>query len=52
MTKMKHVDRESLALSSSLEFMEIISAARDEVRTGKVIALDVLERKYKIGTRK
>ncbi len=41
---LKHVDRESLALSTNPEFMEIIESARDEFRSGKTLSLDEMKR--------
>jgi len=43
---LRRVDRESLALSRSPEFWRIIETARKEIRAGKTITLEALERKY------
>jgi hypothetical protein len=44
LVSLKNVDRESLALSTSPEFMEIIEAARREFRSGKRLSLDGMKR--------
>ena len=43
---LRKVDRESLALSTSPQFLKIIETARKEVRAGKTISLETLEKKY------
>jgi hypothetical protein len=40
------VDRESLALSTNPRFLKIIETARKEVRAGKTISLEALQKKY------
>lgn len=40
----KHIDRESLALSMSPEFMEIIEQARREVEAGDTVSLEDMKR--------
>jgi PHD/YefM family antitoxin component YafN of YafNO toxin-antitoxin module len=42
------VDRESLALSTNPQFLRIIEAARKEIRTGKTVSLEALEKKYSV----
>jgi len=42
----KNVDRKSLALSTNPQFLRIIENARKEVRAGKVISLEALEKKF------
>jgi PHD/YefM family antitoxin component YafN of YafNO toxin-antitoxin module len=41
---LENVDAESLALSASRAFMEIIEGARSELRTGKTLSLDEMKR--------
>ena len=41
---LKNVDRESLALSTSPEFMQIIEKAREEFKTGKKLSLEEIRR--------
>lgn len=43
---LKNVDKESLALSSSSEFMEIIDAARKEFAVGKTVSLEEMKREF------
>jgi PHD/YefM family antitoxin component YafN of YafNO toxin-antitoxin module len=43
---LKKVDRESLALSTNPQFLTIIKAARKEIRAGKTVSLEVLEKEY------
>src|SRR5688500_17262778 len=45
LVSLRRVDRESLALSTNPQFMRIIEAARKEVRAGKTISLEALEKK-------
>ena len=45
---LRKVDRESLALSTNPQFLRIIQAARNEVRAGRTISLESLERKFGI----
>jgi hypothetical protein len=42
----KNVDRESLALSSSSEFMEIINAARKDFASGIPVSLEEMKREF------
>jgi PHD/YefM family antitoxin component YafN of YafNO toxin-antitoxin module len=44
LVSLKDVDRESLALSTSSEFMAIIEAARGEFRSGKKLSLEEMKR--------
>lgn len=46
LVSLRKVDRESLALSTSRQFLKIIDTARNEVRAGKTISLEALERKF------
>lgn len=48
LVSLRKLDRESLALSTNPEFWRIIETARKEVRTGKTISLEALERKYSV----
>ena len=48
LVSLRKVDRESLALSTNPEFMKIIATARKEVRAGRTISLEALERKVGI----
>ena len=42
---LKHLDRESLALSSSPAFLRIVERARREITTGKSLSLDEMRAK-------
>jgi len=44
LVSLKNVDRESLALSTSPEFIEIIQAAREEFKSGKKLSLEEMKR--------
>jgi hypothetical protein len=46
LVSLRKVDRESLALSMSREFLTIIERARKEIRAGKSISLEAIERKF------
>jgi PHD/YefM family antitoxin component YafN of YafNO toxin-antitoxin module len=46
LVSLRKVDRESLALSTNPQFLKIIETARKEVRAGKTISLEDLQRKY------
>ena len=46
LVSLKKVDRESLALSTNPQFLRIIEAARKEIRAGKTVSLEALEKKY------
>ena len=48
LVSLRKVDRESLALSTNPEFLKIIETARKEIRAGKTIAVDALEKKYRV----
>jgi len=41
---LKNVDRESLALSTSPEFLRLMQAARKEVEKGDVVSLEEMKR--------
>ena len=45
LVSLRKVDREALALSTNPQFLRIIEAARKEVRAGKTISLEALEKK-------
>ena len=44
LVSLKHVDQESLALSTSQEFLRLMQAAREEVERGDVISLEDMKR--------
>jgi antitoxin (DNA-binding transcriptional repressor) of toxin-antitoxin stability system len=44
LVSLRHVDQESLALSTSQEFLRLMQAARDEVERGDVISLEDMKR--------
>ena len=46
LVSLRKVDRESLALSTNPQLLKIIEAARQEVRAGKTISLEAIEKKY------
>ena len=46
LVSLRRVDRESLALSTNPQFLKIIETARKEVRAGKTISLEALQKKY------
>ena len=48
LVSLRKVDRESLALSTNLQFLRIIETARNEIRAGRTISLESLERKFGI----
>lgn len=48
LVSLRKVDRESLALSTNPEFLRIIELARKEVKAGKTISLDALEKKFAV----
>lgn len=43
---LRHVDRESLALSTHPEFLAIIAQARADVRAGRTVSLGTLKQKF------
>ena len=49
LVSLRKVDRESLALSTNPQFLRMIETARKEVRAGKTISLEALEKKYGVG---
>jgi len=44
LVSLKHVDRESLALSTSPDFLRLMQAAREEVERGESVSLDEMKR--------
>ena len=46
---LRKVDRESPALSTNPEFLRIIETSWKEIRVGKTISLEVLEKKFGVG---
>lgn len=46
LVSLRKVDRESLALSTNPQFWRIIETARKEIRAGRTISLEALEKKY------
>lgn len=48
LVSLRKVDRESLALSTNPQFWRIIETARSEIRAGRTIPLEALERKFGI----
>ena len=48
LVSLRKVDRESLALSTNPQFWRIIETARKEIRAGKTITLEALERKFEV----
>ena len=46
LVSLRKVDRESLALSTNPQFLKIIESARKEIRAGKTISLEALQKKY------
>ena len=46
LVSLRKVDRESLTLSTDPQFRKIIEDARDEIRHGRTVSLETLERKY------
>src|SRR5215510_2056468 len=47
LVSLRKVDRESLALSTSPEFLRIIETARKEIRAGQTTSLEEVERKLR-----
>ena len=45
LVSLRRVDRDSLALSTNPEFLNIIETARRDIRAGKTTSLEALERK-------
>jgi hypothetical protein len=52
LVSLRKVDRESLALSTNPQFLKIIESARKEVRSGKTISLESLQKKYGVAPNK
>ena len=48
LVSLRKVDRESLALSTNLQFLRIIDIARKEVRAGKTISIEALQKKFTV----
>ena len=48
LVSLRKVDRESLALSTNPQFWRIIETARKEIRAGKTITLETLEKKFAV----
>jgi hypothetical protein len=48
LVSLRKVDRESLVLSTNPQFLRIIEGARKEVRAGKTISLEALEKKFRV----
>jgi hypothetical protein len=46
LVSLKKVDQESLALSTNPQFLRIKENARKEIRAGKTVSLEALEKKY------
>ena len=46
LVSLRKVDRESLALSTNPAFARIIEKARREIRAGKTISLEAVEKKF------
>ena len=49
LVSLKNVDRESLALSTNPQFLRIIDRSRKEIRAGKTVSLESVERRYRPG---
>ena len=50
LVSLRKVDRESLALSTNPQFLRIIETARKEVRAGRTISFEALQKKYGVRT--
>lgn len=48
LVSLRNVDRESLALSTNPQFLGIIEKARKEIRAGKTVSFESVERKFKL----
>jgi hypothetical protein len=46
LVSLRKVDRESVALSTNSEFMKIIDNARREIRTGRSISIEDIQRRF------
>ena len=46
LVSLRKVDRESVALSTNPEFWRIIETARNEIRAGKTVTLEAIERNF------
>jgi PHD/YefM family antitoxin component YafN of YafNO toxin-antitoxin module len=45
---LRKVDRESLTLSTNPQFLKIIESSRKQVREGKTISLEALQKKFRV----
>lgn len=52
LVSLRDIDRESLALSTNPEFLRIIETSRKEIRMGKKISLEKLEREFRPAKRR
>jgi PHD/YefM family antitoxin component YafN of YafNO toxin-antitoxin module len=48
LVSLRKVDQESLALSTNPQFLRIIEGARKEVRAGKTISLEALQKTFRV----
>ena len=48
LVSLRKVDRESLALSTNPQFLRIIEKARKQVRAGKTISIEALQKKFRV----
>lgn len=48
LVSLRKVDRESLALSTNPQFLRIIERARKQVRAGKTISIEALQKKFRV----
>jgi len=46
LVSLKNVDPESLALSTSPEFLEVMKAAREEIASGQFLSLEEMKREF------
>lgn len=52
LVSLRNVDPESLALSTNPQFLEIVERARKEIRAGKTISLESIEKKFGLAGQK
>ncbi|HZD40251.1 MAG TPA: hypothetical protein VE131_05980 [Terriglobales bacterium] len=50
LVSLRKVNRESLALSTNPQFLRIIETARKEIRGGKTVSVEALQKKYGVRT--
>ena len=50
LVSLRKVDREALALSTNPQFLRIIETARKEIRGGKTVSVESLQKKYGVRT--